>query len=184
MQAVSQAGTESHALPSEGANRRVTVKLLLSVALLAVSGVMLYRFLLAQRPPDEQAFFYDLSEKKLFAVPRTTVPPARGLNDAEMDAVRAVVVSTSGNPKDKRHQRIAYLEKYAPELKQQIEARQQGGTIAADQRIDRIDAQSLTFVRRVSDPQWYPVNSAEAEKIMIEWQVPGPKGEMPAVCVP
>jgi hypothetical protein len=49
--------------------------------------------------------------------PRTRVPPIPGINNEEPDGMRAIVISTSGNPKDKK---IAYLEKYAPELKTTI----------------------------------------------------------------
>jgi hypothetical protein len=160
-------------------------KLLVSVIALTVAGFFLFRFFHGQAEPDEKAYFYDLSEQKLFVASRRAVPPIRGINNDEQDGVRAIVISTSGTPTDKRTVKIAYLEKYSPELKQQIEAMQNTNAPApAGPRIDRVEAQSFTFVRRVNEAQWQPVNSPEAEKIMGEWLVPGANGQMPVVCVP
>src|SRR6266404_4514693 len=96
-------------------------KLLLALALLAGAGLIFFRFLRQNDGISEQTFFYDLSEKKLFAASREALPPIRGLNDQEEDAVRAVVVSASANPDDPANRSIAYLEKYAPELKHSLE---------------------------------------------------------------
>jgi hypothetical protein len=160
------------------------LKLALPVIAIGVAGYFLVRFFLGQGQPEEEAYFYDLSEQKLFAASRKAVPPIRGINNAEEDGVRAVVVSTSGDPHDRRRQRIAYLEKYGRELKAQIEARQKGGTGVVGNQIDRVEAQSYTFVRRVDETKWHAVNTPEAEKIMGEWMTPGPGGETPVICVP
>ena len=160
--------------------------LVLAIVLLAGAAFRFSHYLGERAQTGENAYFYDLSERKLFVAPRTLVPPIRGLNNDEPDGMRAIVISTSGNPKDKASQKIAYLEKYAPELKQQLESMQSGkadvGT--SEIRISRGAAQSLTFVRRLEEDTWYPVNSSAAEKIMTEWQVPGPDGKVPVVCVP
>jgi len=160
------------------------VKLALSVIAIAVAGFFLVRFFLSQRQPDEKAYFYDVSEAKLFVASRQAVPPIRGIDNAEEDGFRAVVISTNGNPADKRSLKIAYLEKYSPELKRQIEAMQGTNAPPLDQRIDRVEAQSFTFVRRLNEMQWHPVNSPEAEKIMGEWLVADTIGQTPVVCVP
>jgi hypothetical protein len=167
-------------------NKKAALMLVLAMALLTGAAFQFVRFFRERSQPDELAYFYDLSERKLFVGPRTSVPPIRGINDDELDGMRAIVVSTSGNPKDTASQRIAYIEKYAPELKQQIESMQSGQEVAAPPagRISRGAAQSFTFVRRMNEETWHPVNSAEAEKIMTEWQVPGPDGKTPLVCSP
>src|SRR2546425_9726246 len=123
--------------------------LALAVVLLAGAAFRFSPFLRAHSQTDENAYFYDLSERKLFVAPRTLVPPIRGINNDEPDGMRAIVISTSGNPKDKASQKIAYLEKYAPELKQQFEAMQSGRQSGASSgsRISRGDAQSFIFVR-------------------------------------
>jgi len=107
-------------------NKSNSLKLALAVALLGAASCMLARSLRRDSGVVEQTFFYDLSEKKLFAVSREALPPIRGLNDAQEDAVRAVVISISGNPKDKASRKIAYLEKYAPELKERLEKVREG----------------------------------------------------------
>ena len=164
----------------------MTFTVVLAVVLIALAALRFAAFLREGRQPAENAYFYDLSARKIFVAPRTSVPPIRGIDNDEPDGMRAIVVSASGNPRDKAGQKVAYLEKYAPELKQQLEAMQTGHEVSntSGSRISRAAAQSLRFVRRLSDETWYPVNSAEAEKIMTQWQVAGPAGTRPVVCVP
>jgi hypothetical protein len=167
-------------------HRRSSLLLLISIVLLGIAGWRFVEFLRSRGHPDELAFFYDLSEKRLFTAARTNVPPIQGLNDAMADAVRAVVISTSGDPADSRSRRIAYLEKYAPELKGQIEGMQSptGEGSPAGARIGRGAAQMFTFVRRIEDEHWHAVNTPEAEQIMTEWQRPDRDGRVPVVCAP
>lgn len=167
-------------------NKKAAMMLALAVVLLAGAGFQFARFFGERGSADGSAYFYDLSEGKLFVARRTLVPPIRGINNDELDGMRAVVISTSDNPKDKASRRIAYLEKYATELKQQLEAMQSGREPPgpSGSRISRSAAQSFTFVRRLNDETWYASTSAEAEKIMTEWQVPGPDGKTPLVCAP
>lgn len=173
-----------------GQKKNELIKLLVAVGMIAGAAVVVFCFVREQRPSEELAYYYDVSERKLFTAPRTLVPPVRGLNDAVEDAFRAVVISTSGNPRDKASRHIAYLEKYSPELKEQVEAMQkaQAGDATAPPppkaRIDRVAAQAHRFVRRLTDSEWHPLNSPEAEKIMTEWQAAGTNGKEPVVCVP
>jgi hypothetical protein len=167
-------------------NKKAATMLTLAVVLLAGAAFRFSRFLGERSQTGENAYYYDLSEGKLFVAPRTLVPPIRGINNDEPDGMRAIVISTSGDSKDKASQKIAYLEKYAPELKQQFEAMQSGQESRAPSgsRISRGAAQSFIFVRRLDEETWYSVNSNEGEKIMTEWQVPGRDGKVPVVCVP
>src|SRR5262245_8344375 len=98
-----------------------SIKMLVAVLLFAGAGFGFYRSFSKRPDVSEKSFFYDLSEKKLFAASREALPPIRGLNDTEEDAVRAIVICTSGNPEDAANRSIAFLEKYAPELKENIE---------------------------------------------------------------
>jgi len=167
-------------------NKKAATMLALAVVLFAGAVFRFGRFQGERSQTGENSYFYDLSERKLFVAPRTLVPPIRGINNDEPDGMRAIVISTSGDPKDKAGQRIAYLERYAPELKQQFEAMQSGQESRAPSgsRISRGAAQSFIFVRRLNEETGYPVNSMEGEKIMTEWQVPGPDGKTPVVSVP
>ncbi len=137
--------------------------LALAVVLLAGAAFRFSRFLGERSQSGENSYFYDLSERKLFLAPRTLVPPIRGINNDEPDGMRAIVISTSGDSKDKASQKIAY---------------------SSGNRISRGAAQSFIFVRRLNEETWYPVNTMEGEKIMTEWQVPGPDGKTPVVSVP
>lgn len=156
------------------------IKLVVSLVLLGIAAFFLVRFL-RQTSGGDQAFFYDLSERQLFAGPRTAVPPIKGVNDEKEDAVRAVVVSTTGNPREKSSWKIAYLEMYSPELKRQMEAAQATGT---SPQMGRGEAQSHRFVRRVEEDQWHAMNSDEGGKIVTEWATSGGNGVTPVVCTP
>ncbi len=156
-------------------------QLLLAVVLLAVAAGLAVRFFRAGDGVSERAFFYDESARKLFTAARTLVPPIRGTDGEEADAYRAVVVSTNGRPADKKSWQVAYLEKYSPELKRQLEAAQQGG---ASPSMGRSEASQHRFVRRVGEAEWHPLNSPEAEAILTAWATPGPDGITPVLCAP
>lgn len=163
-----------------GMNKSNIFKLVLVVVLLGGATFMAVGFFRQGDGVSEKTFFYDLSEKKLFATSREALPPIRGLNNAEEDAVRAIVIAPGGNPKDKADRKIAYLEKYAPEFKQRLEKVRLG---QADP-LPRGTRDSFRFVKRVGDAEWFTVSSPEGGKILTEWNVPGPDGKYPIVCVP
>jgi hypothetical protein len=165
-------------------DRRARWQLIVAALFFAGAVVFWFRFLGRDDTGSERAYFYDLSEQKLFTAARTSVPPIRGINDDEEDGVRAVVIAPpDSNDPDQR--RIAYLEKYSSVLRKQFLA-MRGESDAASTRpnISRVDAQSHIFVRRVGEQEWVAVNTPEGERIMSEWQVPGPDGVAPVVCVP
>jgi hypothetical protein len=161
--------------------RRDVILVCVSVAALGSSAVLFARHWRSGSDGETKAFFYDLSEKKLFSAPARLVSPAKGLDGAEEDAVRAVVISTNGNPKDKSSWKIAYLEKYSSEMKQEFEKAQRSGTAPS---VSRAFAQFQRFVKRPEDAQWYPINTAEAGKILNEWLTAGPGGSSAVVCTP
>ncbi len=159
--------------------RNVAVILLVGLA----TGLVTWSIRSRGGDPDGSVYFYDLSEQKLFVAPRSSVPPIRGINNAELDGVRAVVISTTGNPRDKKNRKIAYLEKYSPELKAQFEVVQREGA-AAQVPLTRESVPANTFVRRLNESQWHTMNTPEGEKIVSEWNIPGPDGNYPVICVP
>ena len=158
-----------------------SLKLALSVVMLAVAVFLFVRFLRQDDNISEKAFFYDLSEKKLFAGPRKGVPPIRGINDEAEDAVRAVVISTNGNPRDKKSWKVTYLETYSPELKKQFQTAQTRGSSPV---MGRVAAQSHRLVRRLQETQWFSLNSSEGEKIVSEWLTAGTGGTPAVICSP
>jgi len=156
------------------------IKLALALLLLGCAGILFARFLRRDDGVSEKTFFYDLSERKLFAAAREAIPPIRGINDAGEDAVRAIVIAPGGDEDHEGERKIVYLEKYAPGLKQHIEKVRAGQADPLPTRVQN----SMRFVKRVEDAEWHAVNSPEGQQIMTEWQVAGPDGEFPAVCVP
>jgi len=160
-------------------NKTNAAKLFLAVALLGTAAVIFARYLRRDNGVIENTFFYDLSSKKLFAASRELLPPIRGLDNAEEDAVRAIVIAP-GDSNDKANRRIAYLEKYAPELKAHLAKVRDGKA----EPLPRGARDGYRFVKRVDDAEWRPVNTLEGEKILGEWNAPGPNGKFPIVCVP
>lgn len=168
-------------------NPKTMAQLGLAVVLLALAAYFCLSYYQNRPNQEPEIYFYDLSEKRLFAAPQSAVPPIQGLNDDELDAVRAVVISPSGDCHNKESLKIAYLERYSLEMKRQFETMQSQGENHPGEivgNIRRSEAQSHTLVKRLDDDQWYPMTSDEALKIVSEWQVKGPHGRYPTVCRP
>lgn len=161
-------------------NKAMLLKLALAVVLLGGAGFLFARFFQQDSGVGENEFFYDLSERKLFAAPRESLPPIRGINDSEEDGVRAVVIASGSNADDKAARKIAYLEKYAPELKQHLEKVRAGEAEPLPTKVRN----GYRLVKRVEDEAWYPLNTSQGEKILTEWNVAGPDGRYPVVCSP
>jgi hypothetical protein len=167
-------------------SKKSIFQLIVACAMLLLAASYLLSFVRNQRSQEPTAYFYDLSERKLFVAAQSAVPPIRGLNDDQADAMRAVVIAASGKSGDKSAHKIAYLEKYSSDFKQDIQAARKAEAEGKEmvRRIGRSEAQSHTFVRRLTDSAWYPLSSPEGEKIVTEWNVAGPDGNFPEVCVP
>jgi hypothetical protein len=157
------------------------LKLSLTLALVAIAIVLASRAFISSPQPGELAFFYDPSARSLFTAPSSSIPPIKGIDGDEEDAVRAVVISTSGNPADRKSREIAYLETYSPELKRQMEEARARGTAPM---MSRSMALAHRFVRRIDNPQWHPLHSPEAEKILNAWLTAGPEGRAATICTP
>ncbi|MBX3731560.1 MAG: hypothetical protein KF791_03090 [Verrucomicrobiae bacterium] len=156
-------------------------KLVTALVLLAGAAGLVWKFVRSNEGVSEKAFFYDLSERRLFVAERGLVPPIRGVNDAVEDGVRAVVVSTNGRPDDRRTWTIAYLETSTPELKRQLDAARAAGTAP---ELGRTAAQAMRLVRRPGDAEWVSLASPEGERIVTEWVTAGTGDRPPVVCTP
>lgn len=164
----------------------------LGLALAAAVGFGVSRSSALWRNGEQHAkgWFYDLSEKMLYAGPISDVPPQKGVGGKSGDGVRAVVVGFGGTPSRPGESRIAYLETYTPELKKSLEevqtARAAGKPFAG--KLPAADSdffQTNTLVKRVDDANWQPLNTSEGAKITGEWRAwRGPQGETPMVSVP
>jgi hypothetical protein len=157
-----------------------SIKIVLIVVLFAAAGFGFYRSLSQKPDISEKNYFYDLSEKKLFAASREELPPIQGVNDSMEDAVRAIVICAAGNPDDPANRSIAYLEKYAPELKQNIEQARLGKAEPMKTR----ERNGLRQVARAEDAKWFPADTREGQHIMTNWNVVGASGSYPIVCSP
>jgi hypothetical protein len=159
-------------------NRRAKKQLVAAVIMLTIAAAFFFNSWRASRA-GPQAFFYDLSKSELFTANANLIPPIRGIDNAEEDGVKAVVIAPT--PNDKKNRRIAYLERFSPELKRDMEEARANQTRPL---IDRGSQPNFRFVRRAKDPNWYPMNSPEGQRIVNEWTTPGPDGLSPVVCTP
>ncbi len=167
-------------------NKSTLFKVVTVIVLLSAAVVLYLKNRPAGENRHENAYFYDLVEKQLFVAPKGSIPPINGVHGAELAGVRAIVISTTGNPADKKHQEIAYLEKYSPEIKKLFEevrqARAEGRS--EEGRINRSQIPPNTLVRRLTDTEWHALNTPEGEQIVNAWNTPGPDGRVPVVCSP
>ena len=166
--------------------KTATIKVVVSLVLLTAAVVFFIKLSPSRESRNGDAYFYDLQEQKLFVAPQGSIPPINGVKGAPMAGVRAIVISPTGDPSDKKHVQIAYLEKYSPEIKALFEEVQQARAAGRSEegRIDRRQVPPNTLVRRLRDTEWQPLDSTEGKTIVSEWNIPGPDGRMPVVCSP
>jgi hypothetical protein len=148
------------------------------VALAAASWLLVFqtaRFLHGNSSAN-RVWFYNESEKKLYAMPDTTIPPDKGNGD------RAMVVELGGE------QKIAYLLVYTPELKKTLDevlqARVAGKVF--DGKIPSSESEYFktnTLVRSLDETNWYSSNTPQGSDIIHAWRSwRGPDGSAPRVC--
>jgi len=161
-------------------------QIVLALVLLATSVFFFIKLSPARESEHSDAYFYDLQEQQLFVAPKGSIPPINGLKGAAMAGVRAVVIATNGNPADKKHLQIAYLEKYSPEIKELFEEVRQARAAGRSEegRIDRREVHANTWVRRLHDSDWHSLETDEGKNVASEWNQPGPDGRAPVVCSP
>jgi hypothetical protein len=135
-------------------------------------------------------WFYDQSEKRLYKVPRDTIPPDKGIGGPSGDGVRAVVVAFRAEQDDPRKWRIAYLETCTPELKDLL-AKVQAARANGQASVGGIPArdsdyfQTNSLVKGLDETEWHAISSPEGRRAMTAWRSwRGPDGQPPVVCVP
>jgi hypothetical protein len=133
-----------------------------------------------------KVWFYDQSAKRLYAAPRDLVPPD-GNDDTR---VRATVIGFEGMGNNVSQLKIAYLEKYSPELKATLE-RARKAHAALKPFSEKIPSQGSpyykanTFVKQKNETSWHELGSAEAATILAAWHDwHGPGGQRPVISVP
>ncbi len=133
-----------------------------------------------------RVWFYDQLAHRLYPAPRDRIPPD-GSDDSK---VRAVVIGFQGMGSDMRQLKIAYLEKYAPDLKALLE-RAEAAHTARKPFTEKIPSNASdefknhAFVKAPDEADWHKLGSAEARGAMSAWRDwRGPAGQMPFVSVP
>jgi hypothetical protein len=133
-----------------------------------------------------QVWFYDQSSKRLYAAPRSLIPPD-GKDDTR---VRAVVIGFQGLGNNPSQLKIAYLEKYSPEFKALLE-RAAAAHVAQKPFTETVPSpnsayyQQNAFIKRPDETSWSSDGTPEARLIKGEWHDwRGPNGEPPIISVP
>jgi hypothetical protein len=136
-------------------------KLGLGIAILVTAGGV---WLLTAGGKDKSvrtAYFYDLSEKKLYEAPGDAFAPIKGIGGESGDGVEAVVVYCPKCGLEKK--RIAYLKTHTPEYKRKKEeARAAGRTIEG---LTRSWVAENTLISLVDPIEWHKATSEEGARI-------------------
>ncbi|HUN81640.1 MAG TPA: hypothetical protein VMV81_09050 [Phycisphaerae bacterium] len=150
----------------------------LGIGILAICaiGMALHqlRGFLSKGEEEARVWFFDQSEKKLYAMPRETVPPDVGIGGERDDGVRAMVVAERGEDGSTKNRRIAYLETYKPDLKklfEEMRAAHAAGHKYDGKRPGRDDpfVRENTLVRRENESTWHDMTTPEGKAIVSEW---------------
>ena len=162
------------------------IKLASALVLLCIAAFSFSSYFQDSKDREPQSYFYDLSEAELFVASKSLFPPIQGINDEELDGVRAIVIAPEGECGNPDSRKIAYLQKYSPQLKKQMETIQ---TALKNQQekpanIGRGTVQSYTFVSRPDKIEWHTMDSPEANRIVGEWREKGAGGSYPDICTP
>jgi hypothetical protein len=169
------------------------LKIAFAIALAGVAvGLVFQRVRALSRSGEDGAriWFYDQSEKRLYAVPNDTIPPHQGIGGKSGDGVRAFAVTFGPQSSDPAKPRIAYLETYSPELKrilEQIHAARVAHKVYTGPLISPESDfyQTNTLVKLPEDQDWSPLASPSGLAVNTKWRSwRGPGGETPLICVP
>src|ERR1700754_4440912 len=74
-------------------NQRAKIQLTAAIAMLAIASLGFVQHW-RNSTRGAQAYFYDLSKGALFVASADLIPPIRGIDNAEEDGVKAVVIET------------------------------------------------------------------------------------------
>jgi len=166
-----------------GITNAIIAVLAASAIALGVSRVMHYR---AGGEAGAKVWFYDQNAKRLYPAPRDLIPPD-GHGDVK---VRAMVIGFQGLGNNVSQLKIAYLEKYSPELKALLE-RSVAAHAARDLFKEIIPSRGSAYfqdnflAKRPGDSAWYAAGTEEARRLMAEWRDwRGPSGQAPIISVP
>ncbi len=157
--------------------------LLCAVALVAALWLLFIQIerFLHHNPGANRVWFYDESDKKLYVMPDTTVPPDNG-------GERAFVVEFGGKNGAPGDRKIAYLLKYTPELKKTLDETMQARAAGTsfNGKVPSRDGDYFkrnTLVKSVDETEWHPENTPEGRNIINAWRSwRGPGGSAPRVC--
>ncbi len=133
-----------------------------------------------------KVWFYDQSAQRLYPAARDLIPPD-GSDDAR---VRAMVIGFQGLGNEMSQIKIAYLEKYSPELKMLLQ-REVAAHKAREPFTEKIPSRDSAYfqdnflVKRPGEATWHTTGTDEARQIMAEWREwRGPAGQRPIISVP
>lgn len=162
-----------------------SVKLGLAAAII-LAAVGITFAVLRGKGVGEVAYYYDLSERRLYTAPTGQIPPLPGVGGASGDGVLAVVYVCGKDP-SKGERKVAYLMTYTPELgklKAQAEQATKGQAEYPQQLQDRSWVNANTLVRTPEDTEWHPISSDAGQAALAVLSRKCEDGSYPTVCSP
>lgn len=160
----------------------IVQRIIVAVFVLLAVGVFIWRRQSA--PIGEMAFYYDLSEKRLYVDRAGLRPPLEGIGGEAGDGVSATVYSCEEECSD-AVRRIAYLQKMTPEL-QAAWAAWDAESDPAARDGSRVQSREYvsenTLLRRVDEETWHARSSPEGQYITSVLTRPCDNGALPRLC--
>jgi hypothetical protein len=178
--------SDAAALNQETKSALLTGSVAVLTALAVVFAVGRVRHFRGGGEAGARVWFYDQSARRLYPAPRDLIPPD-GSDDTR---VRAIVIGFPGVGNEASQLKIAYLEKYSPELKALLE-RAEAAHAAQRPPGEKIPSPNSDFfrdntlVKLPGESSWHTAGTGEARQIMDEWREwRGPAGQSPIISVP
>lgn len=160
---------------------------MIAAAVLLLAAVVVALLAMNRAGPGDLAYYYDLSEQRLYTAPAGQIPPHRGVGGEAGDGVLAVVYVCGEDRKSKAERKIAYLMTYSPELgalMARAAAAVGGDGTYPEQLEDRVWVSTNTLVRAPDDAEWHAMNSAEGQAALAVLSMECEDGRYPTVCSP
>jgi hypothetical protein len=161
---------------------RQGVLTVVALAVLLFSLWFIYKnlFSASSPPPVRDVYYYDLGTKQLFVAKNTDLPPIQTASGAK-NGVQAWVYGCGDCAEKNRF--IAYLQRYTDAGQRALQAAKDAGPKGPLVLPTTPDAG--IEVSAADGTQWWPFNSVEAQKLMVEGPAGHcPSGTRPVLCTP
>jgi hypothetical protein len=169
-------------------NHATTVLTVSTVSVVSLVVLVIWASLGPRKPvvmdDFKKEWYYNLSTGQLFRAKTGQLPPIAtpGQQEgSEAMGVRAYVMSYKSEPQ-MSDIFVAYLEKFAPESKAEIQQLLKGDAEQSKQAVRLWNKSRL--IKRPEDPNWLEASSSEGKLLISEFFAPDDAGRIPTYCAP